>query len=199
MIIKTFKGGYDSNFTYVVHDATDAVIVDPAVPASDVLTYIRNQKLKVHAVIILHSHFDHLVDLPLYLSQLIPIWGHQSIQLPVDRQLNDKEEFSIGQLQFKVIHTPGHRYDCICLLVDKHLFTSDTLFVGSCGRVDFPGSDSQLMAETLEKLRQLPNNIIIYPGHDYGKTPTSTLGNEKKSNPFLVMSKEEFGGLNREI
>ncbi len=192
MIIKTFKGGYDSNFTYVVHDPTDAVIIDPAVPASDVLTYVKNLKLKVHAVIILHSHFDHIVDLPLYQSQLIPIWGHQSIQFPVDRQLTDKENFSIGKLSFQVIHTPGHRHDCICLFIDKHLFTSDTLFVGSCGRVDFPGSDPLLMAETLEKIRKLPDGIIIYPGHDYGKTPTSLLGKEKKSNPFLVMGKEEF-------
>ncbi len=194
MILKTFKGGYDSNFTYVVHDTTHAVILDPAVPALEVLNYIETQKLNVLAVVILHSHFDHVVDLPIYRSKKIPLWAHQSIQLPIDHKLKDNDTFGVGSLKFSVMHTPGHRYDCICLLTDKHLFTSDTLFIDSCGRVDFPGSDPQLMAETLEKLRQLPDDTIIYPGHDYGKKQTSTLGEQKKSNPFLKMSKEEFLG-----
>jgi len=190
--IKTFKGGYDSNFTYVVHDAKTAVIIDPAVPAVEILAFIKKKKLTPLAVIILHSHFDHLVDLDHYRKEKIPLYGHTSIRLPVEKKVEDHEILNLGNFQFTVLHTPGHRFDCLCLLLEKNLFTSDTLFIGSCGRIDFPGSDPLQMVKTLERLRSLPDDLRIYPGHDYGTTPTALLGEQKKMNPYLKMSAEEF-------
>ncbi|PIN74052.1 Zn-dependent hydrolase [Candidatus Woesearchaeota archaeon CG10_big_fil_rev_8_21_14_0_10_45_16] len=193
MQIKTFKGGYDSNFTYVIYHEKDCCILDPAVPAKEVLAFVKEKELDLQFVVFLHSHFDHVVDLKVYREKGIPIYGHELTKILIDRRLKDGEIIPLGDTKIKVLHTPGHRYDCICLLLDgKHLFTSDTLFVEGCGRVDFEGSDPELMVNTLEKLKQLPDDVIIYPGHDYGSTETSTVGREKKNNRFLKMGKDEF-------
>lgn len=182
MNIKTLCGGYDQNFTYIVHDDTQCCIIDPALPAGEVLAAA---PFRIIFVVFLHSHFDHIVDLEVYRQTGIPIYGHTSTKVSVDRYLKDGEEFGFGGIQFKVLHTPGHRYDSMCLLAGKHLFTSDTLFVEGCGRVDVPGSDVQEMLKTLRRLRNLPGETIIHPGHDYGSTPITTIAREKKQNPCL--------------
>ncbi|MDP3733728.1 MAG: MBL fold metallo-hydrolase [Nanoarchaeota archaeon] len=185
MKIKTFCGGYDHNFSYVIHNDTKACLIDPALPAEEIVHFVTDRKLHLQFVVFLHSHFDHIIDLEKYRAVGIPIYGHESTKITVDRRLKDDEFIGFDEIKLKVLHTPGHRYDCICLLLENHLFTSDTLFVESCGRVDLPGSDPQLMVRTLEKLRTLPENTLIYPGHDYGPTPRSTIGTEKVNNPFL--------------
>ena len=92
------------------------------------------------------------------------------------------------------MHTPGHRFDSLCLYNSrsKSLFTSDTLFVHGCGRVDFEGSNPNLMLDTLERIKRMPEDTTVYPGHDYGPTKTSTIEIEKRMNPFLKMTREEF-------
>jgi hydroxyacylglutathione hydrolase len=93
------------------------------------------------------------------------------------------------------MHTPGHSKDSMCLLLDDYLiFTGDTLFVGNCGRVDLPGSDAKEMYYSLfNRLAKLDEKLIIYPGHNYGSTSTSTIGHEKKTNYVLQpRSKQEF-------
>lgn len=192
MEIKTFKGGYDNNFTYIIHNNKKAAIIDPAVPAQEIFDYVKDKELEIQFVVIMHSHFDHLVDLEKYRKLAIPIYGHESSKVMLDKKLKDNEIISFDNFKFRVLHVPGHRYDCLCLLIENNLFTSDTLFVEGCGRVDLPGSEPEVMFETLERLKQLPDNTTIYPGHDYGSTATSTLGKEKKNNRFLKMDKEEF-------
>lgn len=182
MPIQTFFGGYDRNFTYILFSQEKCCIIDPAVPAQEVLAWIREKKLLPQFVIFLHSHFDHIVDLDTYRHEGIPIWGHSSTEIKVDRKVTEGENIGFDSIKIEVLHTPGHRYDCICLLVDgKYLFTSDTLFVENIGRIDLPGSDPKKMEETLQRLCQLPEDIIVYPGHDYGSTPTSTIGREKRN------------------
>jgi hydroxyacylglutathione hydrolase len=93
------------------------------------------------------------------------------------------------------LYTPGHSKDSICLLIeDKFIFTGDTLFVGNCGRVDLPGSDAKEMYDSLfNRLAKLDENLILYPGHNYGLTSISTIGHEKKTNAVLQpKSKQEF-------
>ncbi len=192
MRIKTFKGGYDGNFAYVVDSGEECIIIDPSVLSKQIFDYISENNLKLKFVVIMHSHFDHLVDLEIYSKKGIPIYGHESIEQEVDRKLKDNDKIGIKEVEFKVLHTPGHRFDCICLYDGKNLFTSDTLFVEGCGRVDFPGSDPEKMVETLELLKSLPDETIIYPGHDYGSSPTSTIGKEKENNRFFKMNKDEF-------
>ena len=101
--------------------------------------------------------------------------------------MDDGDILNVGKTSMKIIYTPGHTTDSICLLIDNQkLLTGDTLFVGECGRTDFPGGNSKSMYESLfGKLTKLDDNIEVYPGHDYGVKPSSTIGEEKKSNYTL--------------
>ncbi len=192
MIIKTFKGGYDGNFSYLAIDSDQALLIDTSIPATEILEYCEKENLKLCAVVVMHSHHDHIIDLDVYRRRGIPIIGHKSLPFTIDQNVDETESVSVGRKKFTVMHTPGHRFDCICLFDGKRLFTSDTLFVGACGGVHFPGSDPGKMLETLNRLKRLPDDTIIYPGHDYGKTKTSTIKYEKQNNKFLNMTKEDF-------
>jgi hydroxyacylglutathione hydrolase len=192
MKIKTFLGGYDHNFTYVVYNESKCCVIDPAISAQEVLSFVKENGLEVAFVVFLHSHFDHIVDLDKYRSAGIPIYGHESTKIVVDKGLKEGGTIGFGDVKFDVLHTPGHCFDCLCLKLGDKLFTSDTLFVEGCGRVDLEGSEPEKMVETLERLKNLPDNTIFYPGHDYGSTETSTIGREKENNRFFRMNKEEF-------
>ncbi|MBT3835617.1 MBL fold metallo-hydrolase [Candidatus Woesearchaeota archaeon] len=189
MNIKTFKGGYDDNFTYIIDNGKECIIIDPAVPLTQLQEYIKEHNLQLKFVVMMHSHRDHIVDLDKY---KVPVYGHESTKIQITNPVKDNDEISIPNITFKVLHTPGHRFDCICLFDGKHLFTSDTLFIEGCGRVDFEGSEPELMQQTLEKIKNLPEHTIILPGHDYGSTPISTIGREKKNNPYLNKSEKYF-------
>ncbi|MEM0272890.1 MAG: MBL fold metallo-hydrolase, partial [Thermoprotei archaeon] len=97
-------------------------------------------------------------------------------------------------LKLGVIHTPGHTQDSVCYVSEGRVFTGDTLFVGECGRVDLPGGSAEQMYHTLfDKLSRLPDDTIVYPGHNYGATPYTTIGYEKKNNYVLKpRSLQEF-------
>jgi len=102
-----------------------------------------------------------------------------------DVRLNDGELIAIGSTELEVIHTPGHTPGGICLYHDGHLFTGDTLFVGGIGRTDLPGGSlDQLIASIKKKIYTLPDSTIIWPGHDYGSRPSSTVAHEKRTNPY---------------
>jgi hydroxyacylglutathione hydrolase len=104
-----------------------------------------------------------------------------------DWLVRDGDLVPLGRLQGTVLHTPGHTPGAICLYFPGHLFTGDTLFVGAAGRTDLPGGSlAQLIASLEAKIMPLPDETRIWPGHDYGETPTSTLGEEKRHNPFLT-------------
>ncbi len=182
MQIQTFKGGYDGNFSYVVYDSGEAVIIDTALDPTELFSFIERNNLELKHVFVMHSHFDHTVQLEKYAGKLV---GSAELPFHVDRKVVDGDELSVGGKVIKVIHAPGHTPDCILLLVDGNLFTTDVLFIDGCGRVDLPGGDVNVMSNTLEMIKQLPDDTTIYPGHDYGNTPTDTLGNQKKTNRFL--------------
>ena len=105
---------------------------------------------------------------------------------PADKTVAEGDELVIGKVTLKVIHTPGHTPGGICLLAEGNLFTGDTLFVGGIGRTDLPGSDHRLFMNSIKnKLLTLPDETIVWPGHDYGPNPSSTIGLEKIANPWL--------------
>jgi glyoxylase-like metal-dependent hydrolase (beta-lactamase superfamily II) len=120
--------------------------------------------------------------------------GHQSSPVRKDISVKDGDSLEIGSLRIHVIHTPGHCPDHICLLVDGKVLTGDTLFVGECGRTDLPGGDAGAMYESLfNKLMILDDSTEIYPGHDYGRSSSSSIGKERKTNYTLKpRTKEEF-------
>ncbi len=102
-----------------------------------------------------------------------------------DRLLTDGDIIAIGETELRVIHTPGHSPGSICIYADGNLFTGDTLFVGAVGRTDLAGGSAPtLLSSIREKLYTLPDETIVWPGHDYGEAPASTIGREKAENPF---------------
>ena len=185
MQIKTFCGVYDHNFSYLIIEGKECALIDPAVPAVEILNYVNENGLRLKFIVIMHSHFDHLVDLLKYRKEGISWYGHQDLKIKVDKTIEDGNLIYLGKIQMKVMHTPGHTPDAICLLLDNHLFTSDTLFVGGCGRTDLPGGNSDQLKRSLNRLQQLSDSVIIYPGHDYGSTKTSTIKKEKQNNPYF--------------
>ncbi len=185
MLVKKFKGGYDRNFCYVISENKQAVIIDPF-KDDELINYIK--KLEIQYLISTHSHHDHVE----YNEEVKEKTGaiivlHESTKHYADKKVKDSEELSCGNLKIKLIHTPGHIQDGMCILIEDRLFTGDLLFVGKIGGtgINFPGSDAKQEWESLQKIMRLDDSIIVYPGHDYGKTPDSTIGKEKKSNPFI--------------
>jgi glyoxylase-like metal-dependent hydrolase (beta-lactamase superfamily II) len=105
---------------------------------------------------------------------------------PADMSVKEGDRIQVGKVGLKVIHTPGHSPGGMSLYVDGMVFTGDSLFVGSVGRTDFPGSSwDELEASIRKKLYVLPGDTVVFPGHNYGPTPTSTIQYEKRHNPFV--------------
>ena len=196
--LATFKGGYDSNFSYIFYDddSREAVIIDTALEPSLLLNFIREKKLKLLVAIIMHSHFDHVVGYDYYREHKISLAASEHFRQEVDLHLKDNDTLRLGKHQLNIIATPGHIYDCICILVDGKLFTSDTLFIDGCGRCDLAGANVKDMYDSLyNKILKLPDDTIIYPGHDYGAVPFATLAAQKQTNYYLqARSREEFVG-----
>jgi hydroxyacylglutathione hydrolase len=196
--IEQFLVGEMDNFTYIIIDEKNrnSIIVDPSWDLEIIFDFLNKNKLDNKFIINTHSHFDHVLGN----EQVVKTTGakiiqHKASPLKKDIEVNDDESIKFGDSQIKIIHTPGHSGDSICLVInDKIILTGDTLFVGSCGRIDLPGSDPvQMYYSIYNKLINLDENLIVYPGHHYGSTKTSTLRDEKKSNfVFKFHNSEEF-------
>jgi glyoxylase-like metal-dependent hydrolase (beta-lactamase superfamily II) len=178
------------NFVYVLSDDDGvAMLVDPAFEKEAVLQRVRDLGVRVTHVLATHGHPDHVLATGFMREKLgARVVAHASADhAPVDVRVEDGATFRVGAVEVRVVHTPGHRFDSVCYQVDgTHLLTGDTIFVGECGRVDLPGSDPVAMHRSLTTLlRSLPDGLVVLPGHDYGRTPTSTLGREKRENPTM--------------
>jgi hydroxyacylglutathione hydrolase len=180
---------HSDNFTYIIADeeTREAAVIDSSYNADEIIRTIKTQKLQLKYIINTHGHSDHTVGN----TELQSIFGakivaYKQSKMHPDLSVDENEILNVGKISVKIIYTPGHTYDSICLLVDgKKLFTGDTLFVGECGRTDFPGGNTKNMYESLNRLQKLSDSIEVYPGHDYGLKPWSTIGEEKKSNYTL--------------
>jgi glyoxylase-like metal-dependent hydrolase (beta-lactamase superfamily II) len=196
--IEQFLVGNMDNFTYVIVDEENrkSIIVDPSWDLETIFEYLEKRGLETLFVINTHSHFDHVLGNDQVIGRTgAKIIQHKNSPLKKDIEVNDGQAIKFGESEIKVIHTPGHSEDSICLNIDnKVLLTGDTLFVGSCGRLDLQGSDPNEMYHTIyNKLINLDGNLIIYPGHHYGNTKSSTLGKEKSSNfVFKFQNRQEF-------
>jgi glyoxylase-like metal-dependent hydrolase (beta-lactamase superfamily II) len=180
-----------------------AMIVDPADEADKILSVVAAEGLNVVAVVLTHVHFDHMlaaeavceaVGAPLYvgigdetaladpnrnLSGVFKMCPPVCIQ--ADKALREADTISVGELTFTVMETPGHTPGCICLLCDDVLFSGDTLFYDSIGRVDFPSGNVPDMLASLRRLASLPQSTQVYSGHG----PMTTIGREVAHNPYL--------------
>ncbi|MBT3416489.1 MBL fold metallo-hydrolase [Candidatus Woesearchaeota archaeon] len=189
MILKQIPSGYDANFAYLIADkkTKEGAIIDPSVDISKIKEEIKGFEIKY--IINTHSHMDHVAGN----KELKSLTGAKIIQhelSPEDHDISIKanQEIKLGSLILKIIYTPGHSKDHICILVENKLFTGDLLFVGTIGGTGerFKGSDIKEQFESLNKLMDLPGNTEIYPGHDYGPEKTTTIKHEKETNQFLV-------------
>lgn len=186
MRVRQWKLGPMENFTYLfVDDEGQGFLVDPAFEVPRLLELVGQQGARVTHILATHGHHDHVAGIPEVNKALgARVVAHKSADHAFDDAVDTGDRIDVGKLRVDVVHTPGHRFDSVCYVVDgTHLVTGDTLFVGECGRVDLPGSDPRAMWTSLvSTLRGMPDELIVLPGHDYGRKPTSTLGDEKRDN-----------------
>lgn len=198
MKIQTFNVGILSTNCYVANcaETREAVIIDPgfdgAHEAEQIIRYVDASTLKVKFIVNTHGHSDHISgDRVLKKRYGVPVCIHaydapclnelgETIP-PPNVLLEDESLLKFGQAVLKVMHTPGHSRGSISLVGEKLVFSGDTLFAGGIGRTDFAGGSDRDMRQSLEKLLRLPDTYIVYSGHG----AVSTMGEEKRFNPFL--------------
>jgi hydroxyacylglutathione hydrolase len=209
MIIKQLELGEDKVFCYLLASEItgEAVVIDPGGEEDKLLEIIRELKLKPLYIINTHCHPDHTCGNTIIKKATgAAIVRHEADEEllrepeaaayfnklnfppspPADLIVKDGDRLTFGEYTLEIIHTPGHSPGSICIFTEDNLFTGDSLFVGAAGRVDVPGGNFNTLIESLaEKIAALPDDTVIWPGHDYGNSKTSTVGREKKENPYL--------------
>lgn len=197
--------GQLGNFVYFLGSGGQALVVDPAFDPLGVVARAQAAGLAVVGVLATHYHGDH-VGGDLYghaipgvaelASPDCPVYVHQAdadelvqrtgISPEHVRPLAHADRIPLGEEVVRILHTPGHTPGSSCYLAGEHLLTGDTLFTRGCGRMDLPGGSREEMWRSLNRrLAALPAELRVWPGHDYGEVPTSTLGELRRSNPVL--------------
>ena len=189
MIIRQLRYGEINNFSYVIgcEKTKDGLVIDPNGPVDRIIKDAEGAGLVIRTIFNTHHHGDHTEgNSELSLRTGAAIICHELSPEDadnVDRRLHDGDEVAVGTISFQVIHTPGHTPDGACLYADGQLFTGDTLFVGDSGRTDLEGGHRPTLGKSIrEKLMILPDDTVVWPGHDYGPTKSSTIGWEKRHN-----------------
>ena len=198
MIIEQIPIGPMANFGYILgcEETRIAALIDPAFEPEKLVTRAKELELDIEWILNTPGHFDHIngnnVAVEMTGAKII---GHTSSTFHVDKKVDHGDTFAIGNLDIHVLYTPGHSPDEICFFVNNQvLFTGDVLFVGEGGRTDLPGSNVQEMYKSLfGVLASIPDDVDMFPGHDYGSSPMSTMGFERANNYVLEpRSLEEF-------
>ncbi len=180
--------GAADNFSYLVYcPATlEGVAVDPSFAPQALLDVAAERGVKIGLLLNTHGHQDHIAGN----SDVLAATGAELAAHPADlpdagRQLADGDTIAVGNGQIEIMHTPGHSPGSIVLRTEDAVITGDTLFVSRCGRADLPGSDVAQMYQSLQRLKRLPSTTRVFPGHDYGPQPVSTIGRELEQNEYL--------------
>ncbi|MBI5242369.1 MAG: MBL fold metallo-hydrolase [Elusimicrobia bacterium] len=195
LVLKQLLLGPMDNYVYLVGDAAakECAVVDPGWDAPAILKAIEAEGLLLRAVLLTHHHFDHANGIPDLLAKAeVPVYVHKDDAPFIKRAgsmlraVEDGQTLKVGGRELTFLHTPGHTRGSQCLLIEGRLLTGDTLFIGCCGRVDLPDSDPRKLYGSLRKLGALPDDLLIYPGHNYSPETSARLGDEKLSNPYIA-------------
>ena len=201
MIFYQIDAGGDRNFAYLMADGDGgkAALFDPPADDSRYRPLLEKHNLEVAYIVATHGHSDHTCGIPDTVKQTGgQAVAHKKSHFDTPLRVDDGDTLELGSLTLTVIHTPGHTDDSICILGGDKLVTGDTLFVGKVGGTDFGEAARKEYNSLHKKLMTLDDNIEVCPGHDYGVAPTSTIGHERKTNPFILRdSFESFVELKR--
>ena len=188
MIFEQIDAGGDRNFCYLIGDEHRRVcaVVDPGYETAQLEARIRGLGLNVTHIFNTHTHHDHIAGNDVFRKGDVKLAAYKEAKVNPDIKLDHGHEVQVGDIRVKVLFTPGHYLDSICLLAGNKLMTGDTLFVGCIGGSGFQGSSAEKQFHSLfQVILQLDDAIEVYPGHDYGDKPFSTVGHERTTNPFL--------------
>ncbi len=194
LYFKQISVGYMQNFAYLIGDkkARECAVVDPAWDVDAILREAEKDGMKVVAGILTHTHFDHCNGVEQLIEKTgVKLYVHEKEALYLKElkahlvATQEGSKLKIGAVEMTFLHTPGHTEGSQCILVADKLVTGDTLFVGACGRCDLPGGNEKKMAESLNRLAGLDASLVVFPGHAYGDAEHSTIGQEKRTNPFM--------------
>lgn len=171
------------------------VAIDPELDKADeYLGLVAFFGAKILYAIDTHTHADHNSACKVMRERFgIEVIMHRAADAPyVDIRIEDGHEIRFGQQSLKVIYTPGHTQDAICLLFKDRIFTGDTLLIGGCGRTDLPGGNAEAQYQSLLKLKALADDIRVYPGHDYREAVSSLADEKQKNARMLIPTQEQF-------
>ncbi len=196
LYLRQLELGPMENFVYLVGDADtrEVFVVDPAWQVDTVLRKAKEDDLKIVGALISHYHFDHTngieellesVDCPVYVQKRdVPYVGVEAAQI---KGMDGGDRVKAGSVEVELVHTPGHTPGSQCFHTRGHLISGDTLFIGACGRTDLPGGSAEELYYSLtQKLAKFDNATVLCPGHNYAERPTTTMGDEKRTNPYLL-------------
>jgi len=206
--------GQMMNLAYLVgcKEAGECLVVDPTWDPRGLVDIARDDGMEVVGAVATHAHPDHVggpmmgFDVPgiKEMAGIIegPVYVHP-LEAPLLKALTGLEDdrlalhdegdaIEVGQQRIEVLHTPGHTPGHITLVAGGYAVTGDVLFVGACGRTDLPGADPKQMFQSLQRLAQLPEDTVVFPGHHYGSAIRSTIGDEKRTNPYLRISPADW-------
>ncbi len=183
--------GLLQNFCELLYcpDTREAAVVDPAWEVDTLLREARRLDLRITTILITHTHNDHIEgvgEMVASTGAAVMVHPHEAARIATQTHpLAEGQELAIGNRGLRVLETFGHTVGGTCFLADGYVVTGDVLFVGGCGRTDFPGGSTAALWQSLQRLAALPEETLVYPGHNYGSTPTSTIGRELLENPYL--------------
>jgi len=208
-IVHQLAMGSMANFAYIVACPTthQAIVIDPSAEAERIASEVKAHGYQLIAIVVTHGHPDHVAGVAA-LERLtkVPLIAHRDAGVgefhlmdsafllmlggerppKPDRLVGDGDTIEVGTVQLKVMYAPGHTPGDMLLYTPGAVFTGDVLFVQGVGRTDLPGSSHATFVRSLrDKVGALPDDSVVYPGHDYGPRPTSTIGDEKRNNPEL--------------
>ncbi len=191
------------NFAYLLVDeeSREALAIDSGWETEPIVKLASSEKLRVKYVCATHGHYDHVKTMGKLAAELGAVTvAFEGSEVNPKVKVRDADTLRLGQNDVIVMHTPGHTEDSVCYYDGSHLFTGDTLFVDAWGRTDLPGGSSAKLYSSLhDVILVLPEETVIYPGHDYGEVPFRTLGEESRKNPaFLAKTVDDFKRLTQD-